>query len=525
MSQPETKPDGRPGRLWYAVGAALAAAAAAGVGHLVAGLVSPEASPVLAVGSAVIDATPTPVKEWAVAQFGTADKPILIGSVAIGALLLAGGIGLIARARRTLGLALLGALAFTSVGAALLRPTSTAVDLLPGFATALFGVLAAGWFLGLLDQWGARDRDPAAGADAGATASGDGRSDRRRVLFAAAGLGAVAATGSTLGKVLSRGASPSSVALPVAAEALPTLPGGLESTVRGISAFRTPNAQFYRIDTALVIPRVSTDGWSLTIDGDVERPYTITYDELLAMPMVERDITLTCVSNEVGGPYIGAARWLGVRTKDLLERAGVRPGADQILSHSTEGMTISTPVQALTDDREALVAVGMNGEPLPNRHGFPARLVTPGLYGFVGATKWLTRMEATTYAAQSAYWTDRGWATDAPILTQSRIDTPRGLDRRDAGQVMIGGVAWAQQRGIAQVEVRVDDGPWQVSTLGPDAGIDYWRQWYLVWDAAPGRHSLSVRATDLTGELQPEGRTTPFPEGARGWHTIVVTID
>ncbi len=243
------------------------------------------------------------------------------------------------------------------------------------------------------------------------------------------------------------------------------------------------------------------------------------------MPMVERDITLTCVSNEVGGPYTGAARWLGVRTKDLLERAGVRPGADQILSHSTEGMTISTPVQALTDDREALVAVGMNGEPLPNRHGFPARLVTPGLYGFVGATKWLTRMEATTYAAKRAYWTERDWATDAPILTQSRIDTPRGLDRRDAGQVMIGGVAWAQQRGIAQVEVRVDDGPWQVATLGPDAGIDYWRQWYLAWDAAPGRHSLSVRATDLLGELQPEGRTTPFPEGARSWHTIVVTID
>jgi DMSO/TMAO reductase YedYZ molybdopterin-dependent catalytic subunit len=525
MPQRATATDRRPRGLWYAEGTALAAAAAAGVGHLVAGLVSPEASPVLAVGSTVIDATPTPVKEWAVAQFGTADKPILIGSVALGAVLIAGGIGLIARTRRTLGLALLGALALTSVLGAALRPTSTFVDLLPGFVTALVGVFAASWFLGLLDNWGASERDPASGAGADDTAYGDGLSDRRRVLFAAAGLGAVAATGASLGKVLSGGASPSSVALPVAAEALPTLPGGLEATVRGISAFRTPNAEFYRIDTALVIPRVSPDGWSLTIDGDVESPFSITYDELLAMPMVERDITLTCVSNEVGGQYVGAARWLGVRTKDLLERAGVRPGVDQILSHSTEGMTISTPIQALTDDRDALVAIAMNGEPLPNRHGFPARLVTPGLYGFVGATKWLTRMEATTYAAKTAYWTDRDWATDAPILTQSRIDTPRGLDRRDAGQVMIGGVAWAQQRGIAGVEVRVDDGAWQKATLGPDAGIDYWRQWYLAWDAKPGRHSLSVRATDATGEVQPEGRTTPFPEGARGWHTIVVTVD
>ena len=284
--------------------------------------------------------------------------------------------------------------------------------------------------------------------------------------------------------------------------------------MRGISAFRTPNSQFYRIDTALVIPRVSVDGWKLTIDGDVDRPFSLTFDELLAMPLIERDITLTCVSNEVGGPYVGAARWLGVRTSDLLERAGVRSGVDQIFSHSTEGMTISTPVQALTDDREALVAVAMNGEPLPAMHGFPARLVTPGLYGFVGATKWLTRMEATTYAAKSAYWTDRGWATDSPILTQSRIDTPRGLNRLDAGRVVIGGVAWAQHRGIHKVEVRVDDNAWQEAKLGPDAGIDYWRQWYLPWDAAarpppadgardrPQRR----RAARAEGDPVPQGR-------------------
>jgi len=522
---PPTAAPRRPRGWWYALGTVLSAAAGAGLGHLVAGFVSPESSPVLAVGSTVIDLTPTPVKEWAVAQFGTADKPILIGSVGIGTLLIAGGIGFVARSHRTLGLALLGALAMTSVFAAVLRPASTSVALLPGFVTAVAGVFLASWFLGLLDRLGAADRDPLAGAGTDNTAYRDGRSDRRHVLAAAAGLGVVAAAGSSIGQALGRGASPEAVALPAAAEPLTALPQGIEGTVRGISSFRTPNAEFYRIDTALVIPRVSTDGWKLTIDGDVERPYSLTFDELLRMPLVERDITLTCVSNEVGGPYIGGARWLGVRTKDLLERAGIRPGVDQIFSHSTEGMTISTPVQALTDDREALVAVAMNGAPLPTVHGFPARLVTPGLYGFVGATKWLTRLQATTYQAESAYWTDRGWATDAPILTQSRIDTPRGLNRLDAGRVVIGGVAWAQQRGIAKVEVRVDDNAWQEARLGPDGGIDYWRQWYLPWDALPGRHQLAVRATDLNGDVQPEQETTPFPKGATGWHSIVVIIN
>ncbi len=515
----------RPRGLWYAAGTLLATAAGAGVGHLVAGLVSPEASPVLAVGSTVIDATPTPVKEYAVATFGTADKPILIGTVAIVTLLVAGAIGFLARGRRTLGLSLIGALALTSVLAAALRPTSAPVDLLPGFVTAIIGVLAMGWLLGLLDAAGAADADPAAGAGAANTAYDDGQSDRRHVLFAAAGLGAVAVTGGALGQSLGGGVAPSSVTLPTPAEPIAALPQGLEKTVRGIAPFRVPNADFYRIDTSLVIPRVNPDSWKLTIDGDVDNPFEITYAELLAMPMIERDITLTCVSNEVGGPYVGGARWLGVRTSDLLEKAGVRSGTDQILSHSTEGMTISTPIQALTDDRESLIAVGMNGEPLPARHGFPARLVTPGLYGFVGATKWLTRLQATTYAKDTAYWTDRDWAIDAPIYTESRIDTPKGLSRTKAGHVMIGGVAWAQQRGIEKVEVRIDEEDWQEVKLGPDAGIDYWRQWYLPWDAKPGRHNLTVRATDSTGETQREERQTPFPEGATGWHSVVLIIE
>ena len=525
MTEPQRPRDGRPPLVWYALGAIVATLTGVGVGHLVAGLVSPDVSPVPAVGSTVVDATPGPVKDWAVSTFGTADKPVLVVSVSVVTLVAAALIGMLARRRRALALGLLGLLALAPAVAAAFRPAPTGVDILPGATTALVGVLSAGWLLGLLDRWGADASDPASGAGPDARPRQDGSTSRRHVLTAAAGLGAVAATGGAIGTALTRSGASPAVALPTPAEPLPPLPAGLESRVDGISALRTPNAQFYRIDTALVVPRVSTDSWSLTIDGAVDRPFTLTFDELLALPMIEADITLCCVSNEVGGPYIGGARWLGVRTRDLLERAGVRSGADQILSRSTDGMTISTPLTALTDDRDALVAVAMNGEPLPALHGFPARLVTPGLYGFVGATKWLTRMTATTYAVDSAYWTDRGWATDAPILTQSRIDTPRARSTVEAGPVTIGGVAWAQGRGVEAVEVRVDDGPWQQATLGPDAGIDYWRQWYLRWDATPGRHSLAVRATDVTGATQTDVRTDPYPSGATGWHNLDVDVE
>ena len=524
MTTPTAGPQRRPHRAWYAGGALLATAAGAGVGHLVAAFVSPSASPVLAVGSTVIDATPTPVKEWAVSNFGTNDKPILIGSVTIVTLLLAAGIGILARSRRTLGLSLIGVLAVLAVAAAAFRPTSQPVDLLPGFVTAVVGVLSASWFLGMLDRAGASAADPAAGAGPDRTAAGDGTSGRRTVLAAAAGLGAVAATGGGLGQAFARNVNPSDIALPAPTTPLPPLPAGLDSKVKGIAAFRTPNTSFYRIDTALVIPRVDSSSWKLTVDGDVDNPFTLTYAELLAMPMIEKDVTLTCVSNEVGGPYVGGARWLGVPVRTLLEKAGVRDGVDQIFSRSTDGMTISTPLQALMDDRDALVAVGMNGDPLPAVHGFPARLVTPGLYGFVGATKWLTQLTATTYAKDKAYWTDRDWATEAPIYTESRIDTPKPLSNQPAGQVTIGGVAWAQQRGIAKVEVRVDDGDWMTAQLGPDAGIDYWRQWYLNWDAPAGRHTLVVRATDEDGNTQTEDRQTPFPKGATGWHSVVITV-
>lgn len=522
----------------YAASGALAAVAGIAVGHLVAALVSPASSPVLAVGSAVIDATPTPVKEWAVATFGNADKPILVGSVSVVTLLLAGGIGLLARRRLPLALALLVVLTGLAGTAALLQPTAASVDVLPGLAAAAVGVATLWWLVRLLSTAPAAGTAAASARTAGgpttlgetaSVAVAPGATPRRSFLLGAAGVTAGAAVAGALGQKLAANTTiPTAADLPAPQVRLNALPMGLEKRVRGLSPFRTPITSFYRVDTSLIIPRVDADSWSLEIDGEVDNPFSLTYSELLDLPMIERDITMTCVSNEVGGGYVSSARWLGVRVRDLLERAGVRSGVDQILSTSTSGFTISTPIQALTDDRDALLAVAMNGQPLPPRHGFPARLVTPGLYGFVGSTKWLAQLTATTYAKDEAYWTERDWATDAPVLTQSRIDTPTGLQTVRAGRtVPIGGVAWAQGRGIKAVEVRVDDGDWMPATMGPDAGIDYWRQWYVMWkpEAGESRRTLTVRATDNTGAVQTEKKATPFPKGATGWHSVVVLVE
>lgn len=522
----------------YAVAGVVAALAAMGVGHLVAGWIYPPASPLLAVGSFVIDLAPTPVKEWAVATFGTADKPILIASVATVSLALAAAVGVIARRRLRPALILGAALILLGSVIAVTRPTGRIVDAIPGVAAAatMSGVLfllhkrfLESTELAEIEVADADDADaePESPTDHNARETGAAwTADRRAFLVTAAGTTAGAAALGLLGQRIGAPTAPTITAkdLPTPGNSLAPLPAGLETKYDGISKFATPNTDFYRVDIALSVPRIDQNTWQLTIDGDVKSPLTLSYAELLDLPMIEKDITMTCVSNEVGGGYVGSARWLGVPVRELLDRVGVGKGVDQILSSGDDAITISTPIQALTDDRDALLAIAMNGEPLSPTHGFPARLVTPGLYGFVGSTKWLTKMTATTYAKESAYWTDRDWATEAPVLTQSRIDTPRGLETNPAGPTIIGGVAWAQQRGIAKVEVRVDDGEWQEATLGPDAGIDYWRQWYFEWDATPGRHTLSARATDATGELQTDQKATPFPSGATGWHSIVTNI-
>jgi len=504
----------------------LATLVAVALAHLVAGLTDPAASPVLAVGSQVIDLTPTPMKEWAIQQFGTKDKPILIGSVFAGVLVLAAVAGLLARRRTAYGAVLLVLLVLLAAGATVNRPQFELLDLLPSLVAAVTAVLALAWLVRSRTPAPSQDGGPATDGPATDGPAGEGPS-RRGVLIASGALAVLAAIAAGAGEVIARVRTRiSDVTLPAAAEPAAALPAGIEGKVAGVSPFWTPNGDFYRVDTRLTLPVIDLDDWTLTIDGDVDQEVSFTFDEILQMPMVERDITLTCVSNDVGGRYVGAARWLGVPLKDLLDRAGIdATRADQIFSTDVEGMTISTPLDLALDGRDALLAVGMNGEPLPLEHGFPARLVIPGLYGFISATKWISKMTLTTYAEQDAYWTKKKWATDAPIKISSRIDTPKSLSTIDAGETFIGGVAWAQQRGgVAKVEVRIDGGAWQEATLGPDAGNDYWRQWYLPWDAPSGLHSLAVRAISGDGETQTAVRATPFPEGSSGVQETRVTV-
>ncbi|MFC4786078.1 molybdopterin-dependent oxidoreductase [Nocardioides sp. MAHUQ-72] len=507
-------------RLLHAGFGVLATIVGVAAGHLVAALTEPAASPVLAVGSTVIDLTPTPLKEWAIAHFGTHDKTVLVGSVLVGVLLLAVVAGLLTLRRFVYGAALLVVLVAVAAGAALTRPTAGLSDLVPSIAAAVTGVASLAWLVRA-----APDR-PTGDASTGDGSTGDGTS-RRGLLVAGGVLAAAAAVMGGAGRwITSYRTRPENIDLPAATDPAPAFPAGLDEKVPGITPFRTPNNEFYRVDTRLTLPVVSVDDWSLTIDGDVDEEVTFSFGDLTSMALVERDITLTCVSNDVGGRYVGAARWLGVPLKDLLDRAGIEgTRADQILSTDVDGMTISTPLDLATDGRDAMIAIGMNGAALPREHGFPARMVVPGLYGFVSACKWITRMTLTTYAEQDAYWTQRDWATDAPIKIASRIDTPKPLSSIDAGRTVIGGVAWAQHRGgVGRVEVRIDGGGWQEARLGPSAGDDYWRQWYLPWTAEKGQHTLAVRAVSGEDEEQTAVRATPFPDGSSGIQQIVVTV-
>ena len=279
----------------------------------------------------------------------------------------------------------------------------------------------------------------------------------------------------------------------------------------------------YRIDTALVVPKIDANSWKLTVKGMVGEERTYTYDDLLNRDLVERDITLTCVSNEVGGILMGTARWVGVPLRELLDEARADADATQIVGRSVDGWTSGFPVSAAMD-RDAIVALTMNGEPLPFRHGFPARLVVPGLYGYVSATKWLAEIELTTMEAFDSYWVPRGYAKEAPIKMASRIDVPRGLATIPAGPAAIAGVAWSQTVGIAKVELSIDSGEWFEADLAEAQSKDTWRQWSYKWDAPTGRHDIAVRATDANGKLQIEERTAPLPNGATGWHSIIVLV-
>ena len=483
--------------------------------HLVAALTVPAASPVLAVGSTVIDLTPTPMKEWAIRQFGTADKAILVGSVLVVVLLLAALAGVLAARRPTLGLLVVVGLAGVAGVLAAIRPSAGPLDIVPALVAAVVGATSL-WWLHRMDDQASDGPVP-----------GVGGPSRRGVVLAAGGLAAAAVAMGALGRwVSSYRLGGTDVALPAATDPAPAFPRGLEEKYADISPLRTPTADFYRVDTRLTLPAIDVDSWTLTIDGDVDQEVTLTFEDLAAMNTVERDITLTCVSNEVGGPYVGSARWLGVPLKDVLAKAGIdSTKADQILSTDVDGMTISTPLSAVLDGRDALIAIGMNGSSLPRANGFPARMVVPGLYGFVSACKWITQMTLTTYDAEQAYWTERDWAVDAPIKLSSRIDTPKPLSTSDAGTVIIGGVAWSQNVGIEKVEVRIDGSDWQQAQLGPAVSDDYWRQWFFEWKGAEsGQHFLACRATNKDGDVQTAVRKTPFPEGSSGLQEVSVSI-
>ncbi len=498
----------------YAFYGLLATLVGMAAGHLVAAFTDPGSSPVLAVGSTVIDLTPTPLKDWAIAHFGSADKIILVGTVIVVVLILAAVAGILARRSLGLGLALLALLVVVAGAAALTNTGASAVDVVPSIATLLVGLAT----LVLLDRL-ARRSTTATDSEAGPS--------RRGVLVGAGAMVVLAAVMAGAGRVVATlRARPEDVALPSPAEPAPALPTGLEEQYPGITPLQVANKDFYRVDTRLDVPIVDLDSWTLTIDGDVDQTVSFTFDEIAAMELVERDITLTCVSNSVGGEFVGGARWLGVPLQRLLDAAGIEnTSADQMLSTDVDGMTISTPLDLATDGRDAMLAIGMNGVALPREHGFPARLVIPGLYGFISATKWIERITLTTYEAEQAYWTERDWATDAPIKISARIDTPASLAEVKAGDTIIGGVAWAQVKGgVAMVEVQVDGGAWEKAELGPDVGNDYWRQWFYRWDAKSGARSIAARVTSGDGEVQTAARANPFPEGASGIQSLQVTV-
>ena len=350
--------------------------------------------------------------------------------------------------------------------------------------------------------------------------------DRRRFLAATAGTAVTAAAAGVGGELLISKrfrVNTSQVRLAPPAVRPKPLPSGTSLNIQGLSPFYTPDAQFYRVDTALVLPVIPPSAWRLRLHGMVDHPMTITFDELMKMPMIEHDVTLTCVSESVGGPYIGNARWEGTLLANVLRRAGIQPGADQIVMRDVNGMTIGVATEPVMDGRTSMLAVGMNGQPLPQGHGFPVRVVVPGLYGYVSACKWVVDMEFTTFGAFDAYWVQRGWSQQAPIKTESRIDVPKVGASLAAGKVAIAGVAWAQHRGIAAVEVNVD-GTWYHAKLATQDTIDTWRQWYYFWDATPGTHTIQVRATDQTGHTQTAVVHKTEPNGATGYHTVQVTV-
>lgn len=486
------------------------------VGEVLSLFFSPSSSPFLAVGSTTVDRTPAWAREFAIDTFGTNDKVALFVGMSVLIVLISAVAGLLERPSRPIGSVILAVLGAVGVFAVTQRPTADTVDVIPTVVGVIVGII----LLRLLT----RALVPPPGER-------DGAMPRRKFLVLAGAAAAVAVAAGAVGRYVGERAAGladdmRNFRIPTvpAGNAAPAIPAGTDIGVDGATSFVTANDTFYRIDTALQVPQLTTEEWQLRIHGMVDREITLSWDDLMARTPIERVITLTCVSNEVGGPLAGNATWVGFPIKDILDEAGVQADADMLLSTSIDGMTIGTPVDALRDGRDAMLAVSMNGQPLPLEHGYPVRQVVPGLYGYVSATKWVVDWELTRFDQAQAYWTERGWGERGPIKTASRIDVPAAFAPVSPGRVRIAGTAWHQHVGIDRVEVRVDDGPWQEATLAEEYSVDTWRQWYWDWDATAGNHNVQVRATDRTGETQTEERTPPIPGGSTGWHTRTIIV-
>ena len=511
-----------------------AAAVALGVAQLVAVPFGPSADSRTAVGSAVIDLTPGPAKEWAIQTFGTSDKLVLtlliLGVIA----LIAGLAAQLERPRLPVGSLVIAAAGIAGCAAVLFREGATIADVVPTLVGTVCGIavlrfLASGKFTD-----GPPARDDRGRATAG-TRIGPVPDPGRRLSLITLGFLAGGALTGVGGAVLTRmrasvSGDRSAFALPTPRAVAPPVPPAVQPAGVSLPTFITPSADFYRIDTALSVPQLSREDWRLRIHGMVDREVNLTFDDLEQFEVVEDVVTLACVSNPVGGDLISTAKWTGYRVRDLLARAGVQSDADMLLSKSIDGFTAGSPIEAMTDQRDSLLAIGMNDAPLPTEHGYPARLVVPGLYGYVSATKWVVDLELTRFDRAEAYWTKLGWAALGPIKTQSRVDVPRSGQDVPRGTVTFGGVAWAQNRGVKAVEVRVK-GPgatedrWQPAELGAAYSNETWRLWKFTWEAGePGLHEISVRATDGTGAVQTSQLADVVPDGATGWHTVSFAV-
>ncbi|MEO5576858.1 MAG: molybdopterin-dependent oxidoreductase [Gaiellaceae bacterium] len=515
MSHSEER-HGSVGRAYAALAGVLAVGVTLGVAELAAALLPDGRSLVVSVGDVVIDNVPGWLERAVISTLGSNDKPFLIANIVVVSGLLGAVLGILSVRRFLIGAAGLAVMVVVAVAAALADPQADGVaPIAAGLIAASAGILTLRLLLGaaqpdLAPSHVSQPRSPAGGSLA----------DRRRFLGYAGAAVLVAGAGAYGGRLLAARRRideiREAIRIPRPARPAPAPPAGADLAIPGLTPLYVPNAAFYRIDTALIVPQIDPAKWSLRVDGAVDRPFTLSYADLMAMPHIEADVTLSCVSNEVGGDLAGNARWQGVLLSELLERAGLRSGATQVLGRSVDGFTAGFPAEVALDGRNAMVAVAMNGEPLPAAHGFPARLVVPGLYGYVSATKWLSEIELTSFDEVDGYWIPRGWSKEGPIKTQSRIDV--------ASRQVIAGVAWAPTRGIERVEVQIDERPWQDATLAAPLNDDCWRQWFLRWEPTSGQHTIAVRATDGTGATQTAERTEVAPNGASGHHTVSVDV-